>query len=53
MTIKKIIHRVWCEGKVISKHKSFYSAQTAVEKWLKIGKINNNYCIETIIKKGV
>ena len=51
--IKKIIHQVWCEGKLISKHKSFWHAQTAVEKHLRSGKINNNYCIETVIKKEV
>jgi len=50
--VKKIIHKVWCDKKLISKHKSFWLAQTAVEKWLRTGKINNNYCIETVIKKG-
>lgn len=61
INIKRIIHKVWCNGKVISKHKSFWLAQTAIEKWVKIekiiekwpkiGKINNNYSIETVIKK--
>lgn len=52
MEIKKIIHQIWCKGKIVSKHKSFYLAQSAIEKWLRTGKITNNYCIETVIKKG-
>jgi len=40
------MYYVICMNKVISRHKSFYLAQTAIEKHLKSGKINNNYKIE-------
>ena len=35
-------------GKIISKHISFYHAQTGVEKHLKTGKIGNGYIIKIL-----
>jgi len=48
--IKRIVHKIWCEGKLISRHSSLYLAQSTVEKQLRTGNINNNYCIESAIE---
>lgn len=34
---------VKCYGRIVSKHKSFYHAQAAVEQHLRTGKVNNSY----------
>ena len=40
--------QIICEGKIVSKHVSFYLAQIAATRHLKSGKINNSYKIESL-----
>ncbi len=41
-------HAVKDKGKIVSKHRDFYLAQCAVEKYLRTGKIGNDYEIIVI-----
>ena len=51
--IKEIKHTIWCGGKLISTHKSFYLACLSAERKVKKGKISKDYVIETKILKEI